>query len=111
MDRGPYSFGVFDRFRNLKRKMGERCIMILAIHKFLLEAVEALCHLDCGMLLPLSQYVRKLQAFHHTDDHAPSLDPRSNHAENFLLASHAPIRHEQKWHPHSHNTDTFHGTG
>ena len=32
MDRGPYSFGVFDRFRSLKRKMGERCIMILGDH-------------------------------------------------------------------------------
>lgn len=32
MDRGPYSFGVFDRFRSLKRKMGERCIMILGNH-------------------------------------------------------------------------------
>lgn len=32
MDRGPSSFGVFDRFRSLKRKMGDRCILVLGNH-------------------------------------------------------------------------------
>ena len=32
MDRGPSSFGVFDRFRSLKRTMEENCVMILGNH-------------------------------------------------------------------------------